>query len=157
MDILVFASVVFGALIRAFAIERFMRVFYEQRRTHLTVLVASFALVPVVSTVLEILVSNGISITLLESDYASFLIYHLPVIFILTFNYESTMVKRIVATGYILITYEAIFTALANLVFFPVFSLFDPFNRALYNAVIAEPQALCYILSLSCCSGISVI
>jgi signal transduction histidine kinase len=117
-----------------------MNVFYEKRKTHLLVMVFLYSLLPVLLIILEILHNNGISVALFGSNYVTALICYLPILFIITLNYESSIIKRMVAAVYVFITFEAILTFIGNLILFPIFSLFSPSNRIIYN-VVAEITA----------------
>jgi len=105
-------------VVRAFALERFMNVFFEKRRTSQFTMLLTYALFPIIFIIAEVLDMEG-------NVFTPF-IYHLPIFFLITFNYESSMMKRIVATLYAYITTEAVTTIVANFIVNPIFSLSPP-------------------------------
>jgi len=78
-----------------FAIKRFMGVFFERRRTSFPVMAVSYLLYLGVTTVV-----NMVYDTLPESmGFIFHVMSILPVLFIISLNYESSIPKRFVATG----------------------------------------------------------
>jgi len=106
---LIIISTIIYIFIGIFAVERFMRVFFERRRTSSVVFILSYALYFI------ILIGAYFGSTMFPfSNLVLSLIIILIGLFIVALNYEASMLKRIVASVYVYITYEAIFAVLAN-------------------------------------------
>jgi len=99
-------------IIRIFAVERFMRVFFEERRTSKIVFIISCA---IYVTVLFSVYFWDLSALSPLSAYAMTVTVRLPILFIITLNYNASMLKRVVASVYGHITIEAITTVIGNL------------------------------------------
>jgi len=109
------------SLIFIFAIERFMGVFFEKRKTIFSVMILSF---------LPYFVLSGVHrFSLLTDVYIPHVVVVSLALFVISLNYESTMMKRVVAIAcnYVL------FTVLINFSFL-ILSFFPrpPFENELY-------------------------
>lgn len=93
MDAFVVISLV-SSLLWIFVIERIMRVFYQKQRTSRKIWLLSFAIFYGISVSISLIFRNtDISVQVIPDIIAVLLSY-----FIITLNYESTWVKRVVVT-----------------------------------------------------------
>ena len=116
-------------IIGIFALERFMRVFFEKRRTSTAIFILSYAIYFI--TMFGAYFGN----TLFPfNNLVLSLIIVLIGLFIVALNYEASMLKRFVASVYVYITYEAIFTLMAN--FSSVIGIFSRLHVNLTLAII---------------------
>jgi signal transduction histidine kinase len=100
-------------VIHIFAIERFMRVFFEKRRTSSTVFLLSCSLYIIAQFIRHF---GGLNMSFPLGSYAMGAIVQLPIFFVIALNYDSSTLKRIVASVYAFITFEAIITFIGNFV-----------------------------------------
>ena len=121
MSIILIAGFLVESLIFILAIERFMGVFFEKRRTTLPIFVLSF---------LPYFMLSGIHrFSLMTEVYVSHVLVISFALFIVSLNYESSMMKRLVAVA----SNYVFFTVLINFVllitsFFPA----PPVENELY-------------------------
>ena len=107
---IVIAGIVIFNVIYMLAVERFMGVFFEKQRTPAVVMWLSYLLYFILAGV-ERLVSNAM---------VTHVLFVIPLLFIISLNYESSMIKRLAA----IISNYAVFAVAVLLVFIPAY-LFD--------------------------------
>jgi len=97
MDLYVIV-VFINAVVKTFAIEKLMRVFFEKRKTSFAVMILSYSLFGVLTLIRHLLYLRGLDPNLFGSTYATFLLFYLSSTFLITFNYQASMLKRVFAT-----------------------------------------------------------
>ena len=120
-------------IIRIFAVERFMRVFFEERRTSKIVFIVVCAVYVIVLFSVYFWDLSALSPF---SAYAMNVTVRLPILFIITLNYNASMLKRVVASVYCHITLEAITTVIGNFII-PIIPIFDCISSQLPMAFIS--------------------
>ena len=98
-------GIAIGVILYAFAIEKFMEVFFGKRKT--TYIVMLFSYLPLLLLIL-------LNATLFGYAHISGLLFVPLGLFFITLNYESSMFKRIVAAFYILIAAETVAAIVCN-------------------------------------------
>jgi len=118
-------------IVLAFALEKFMNMFFEKRRTSKRTMLLSYALIPVIFLVVDVLYLLDFSTA---NAFTPF-VYHLPIVLIITLNYESSVIKRIVAILYAYVTLEAVTTVVANFIVRPIFTLSPLYHVSQYSVI----------------------
>ena len=95
------------------AIERFLRIFFETRTTKCFTLILSYLPLAIAMLVLDLLWNHGVLINIFGSTLAALLVVIVLGTFIITLNYESSLIRRMVASCYVFVTRD-IAIGLAN-------------------------------------------
>ena len=101
-------------IIYTLAVKKFMNVFFEKRRTTAFVSAIIYSLLPISVMIRLLMAERGMP--MLESESSEFILVSLPLLFFITLNYEASMLKRIVATLYVLLTLISIGNLVGNLI-----------------------------------------
>jgi len=104
-------------IVYVFAVKKFMGVFFEKLRTSTPISVIIYALLPISTMVRVLLADRGIRLLpMLESDAAETTIISLLFLFLTTFIYDASILKKIIATLYISLTLMSIENIVGNFI-----------------------------------------
>jgi len=103
-------------IIKTFATERFMRVFFEKRRTANVIFIITYVVYAIAYFVFQFNLHFWESALSPFSPYAMSVIVQLPLLFIITLNYNASILKRVVASVYVHIIFGAISVVIFNFV-----------------------------------------
>jgi len=109
------------AIVRTFALMKFMNVFFETRRTSTQTTVLAYAFYPLFFMAAELSRYLGVFMVFFGNVHMANFTYLFPVFFLIALNYESSKLKRVVAALYAYITLIATISIVANLFFSPFF------------------------------------
>ena len=105
------------AVIYVLAVGKTMRVFYEDRLTSFATIIFTYSFLFFARLFVQL---TEFMDFLIENSYVASLIFVLPVLFIVTFNYKSSLIKRVSVALFSFIIFEAIVTVIGNYIFFPL-------------------------------------
>jgi len=127
---------VLAAVVLTFSVERAMHIFFEKPKKHFSVVLISYFLFTM-SLIMQLWIENQLIIIML----------YMLALFIITFNYKSTMTKRFsaIAGSYSILTAA---TGLYGMIMFFIgsYSLYD--FDGYYNAVYFLAAIIAYLLAL---------
>jgi len=104
-------------IVYAFAVKKFMGMFFEKQRASAPISLIAYALLPLSAMIRALLADRGIWLFAISGARESeFTIISLVFVFFITLTYDASMLKRIVATLYVLLTLISIGNIVGNLI-----------------------------------------
>ena len=101
IDVLV---ITIATIILIFAVKRFMGIFFENRKTSPILLILSYLPIVVTAFIFDLLAVLGRPVFFFGSRMAMLVIIFILGSFIITLNYESTLIRKVVAAFYVFVT-----------------------------------------------------
>ena len=98
------------------AIYKFMNIYFDKRKTRSIVQAISYLPFAVLITGRDLLNYYGIFITIFGSGFATLILVYLLTVFIISLTYESSMIKRVVATCYAFIARDVTLALVSNFI-----------------------------------------